>query len=154
VLSAWGTSHQIVERKRFTAQTTVPHLTGFIFELSRGFKALKLWMFLKEQGVAKFGRLIDQNIVQRAYLTELITADPRLEPVAPTTINIVCFRYSGNGGSEASLRAGKRHALVHGRHCLRVAINNHRTRLEDLQLLSDEILKGLPHNGNDTVPAL
>jgi hypothetical protein len=37
---------------------------------------------------------------------------------------------------------------------LRVAINNHRTRREDLQLLIDEILKGLPHNGNDTVPAL
>jgi aromatic-L-amino-acid/L-tryptophan decarboxylase len=30
---------------------------------------------------------------------------------------------------------------IHGEHCLRVAINNHRTRREDLQLLIRETLR-------------
>ena len=30
---------------------------------------------------------------------------------------------------------------VHGQHCLRVAINNHRTRREDLDLLVEETLR-------------
>lgn len=132
------------------------YLFDYGFELSRGFKALKIWMSLKEQGVAKFGRLIDQNIAQGAYLTELIAADPRLELMAPTAINIVCFRYCGKGASEASLKtlnteimlrlqeegtAVPTDTMVHGRHCLRVAINNHRTRREDLQLLINETVR-------------
>jgi aromatic-L-amino-acid decarboxylase len=131
-------------------------LADYGFELSRGFKALKIWMSLKEQGAAKFGRLIDQNIAQGAYLTSLIAAEPRLELLAPTIINIVCFRYRLEGGSEASHRelnteimlrlqeagtAVPSDTTVHGRHCLRVAINNHRTRREDLELLVRETVR-------------
>lgn len=113
-------------------------------------------MSLKEQGVTKFGRLIDQNIAQGAYLTELIEAEPSLEMMAPTAINIVCFRYRGDGGTEAWLKqlnteimlrlqeagtAVVTDTTIRDRHCLRVAINNHRTRREDLQLLIGEIVK-------------
>ena len=31
-------------------------------QLSRGFKALKVWMMIKEQGLAKYGRLVEQNV--------------------------------------------------------------------------------------------
>lgn len=125
-------------------------LADYGFELSRSFKALKIWMALKEQGVGKFGRLIDQNIAQGAYLTNLIKAEPQLELMAPTVMNIVCYRYRIDGASEASLKdlnteimlqlqesgtAVPSDTTVHGRHCLRVAINNHRTRREDLLLL-------------------
>lgn len=113
-------------------------------------------MSLKEQGVAKFGRLVDQNIAQGAYLTELIAAERRLELMAPIAINIVCFRYRGEGASEASLKSLNTEIMlrlqeagtavptdttVHGRHCLRVAINNHRTRRDDLQLLVSEVVR-------------
>lgn len=132
------------------------YLFDYGFELSRGFKALKIWMSLKEQGVAKFGRLIDQNIAQGAYLTDLIKAEPRLELMAPTSINIVCFRYRGAGQSEDDLKALNTEIMlqlqeagtavptdttVHDRHCLRVAINNHRTRREDLALLTGEVVR-------------
>ena len=132
------------------------YLFDYGFELSRGFIALKIWMSLKEQGIAKFGRLIDQNIAQGAYLTELLAADPKLELMAPTLINIVCFRYRGKGVGEAALKALNTEIMlrlqeagtavptdttIHGRHCLRVAINNHRTRREDLQLLVSEIVR-------------
>jgi aromatic-L-amino-acid/L-tryptophan decarboxylase len=132
------------------------YLFDYGFELSRGFKALKIWMALKEQGVAKFGRLIDQNIAQGEYLTGLIDADVRLERMAPTVINIVCFRYRGAGGTEAELKARNMEIMLRlqeagtavptdttlrGRYCLRVAINNHRTRREDLDLFVAEVLR-------------
>jgi aromatic-L-amino-acid decarboxylase len=132
------------------------YLFDYGFELSRGFKALKIWMSLKEQGVAKFGRLIDQNIAQGAFVTQLIAAEPRLELMAPTSMNIVCFRYHSQSASEESLKALNTEIMlrlqeagtavptdttVRGRHCLRVAINNHRTRREDLQFLVNETVR-------------
>ena len=66
-------------------------------QTTRGFRALKVWMALKEHGIEKFGRLIDQNIAQAHYLSGLIEAEPLLELVAPTSINIVCFRYRPKG---------------------------------------------------------
>ncbi len=43
-------------------------LHDFGLQTSRGFKALKIWMAIKQHGVEKFGRLIDQNIAQAQYL--------------------------------------------------------------------------------------
>jgi aromatic-L-amino-acid/L-tryptophan decarboxylase len=132
------------------------YLFDYGFELSRGFKALKIWMSLKEQGVAKFGRLIDQNIAQGAYLTALIAQEPKLELMAPTAINIACFRYRIESADEAAHKALNTEIMlrmqeagtavmtdttIHGRHSLRAAINNHRTKREDLDLLVREIVR-------------
>lgn len=131
-------------------------LGDYGFELSRGFKALKLWMSLKEQGVAKFGALIDQHIAMGAYLADRIRADARLELMAPVAINIVCFRYIGHGGTEADLKALNTEIMLRlqesgvavatdttlkGRHSLRAAINSHRTRHGDLDLLVAEVAR-------------
>jgi glutamate/tyrosine decarboxylase-like PLP-dependent enzyme len=125
-------------------------------QTSRGFRALKVWMALKEHGVEKFGRLIDQNIAQGHYLDRLIALEPFLEIVAPATINIVCFRYHPPGLDELALKrlnveimirlqedgiAAISDTTVRGQHCLRVAINNHRTRRSDLDLLVREVLR-------------
>jgi aromatic-L-amino-acid/L-tryptophan decarboxylase len=139
------------------------YLFDYGFELSRGFKALKIWMALKEHGTQKFGRLIDQNIEQGAYLTGLIAAQPCLELMAPTAINIVCFRYRIAGADEVAHQALNTEIMlrlqeagtavmtdttIHGRHCLRAAINNHRTRREDLDLLVSEVIRlGLELSG-------
>ena len=74
-------------------------------QTSRGFRALKIWMALKEHGIEKFGRLIDQNIAQGHYLSTLIEAEPLLELVAPTNINIVCYRYRPDGMDGDELKA-------------------------------------------------
>lgn len=125
-------------------------------QTTRGFRALKVWMALREHGIEKFGRLIDQNIAQARYLTGLIECEPLFELVAPTNINIVCFRYSPGGLESAALKALNIEIMlrlqeegtavlsdttVHGEHCLRVAINNHRTRRADLDLLVQETLR-------------
>ena len=128
-------------------------LHDYGLQTSRGFRALKVWMALKEHGIEKFGRLIDQNIEQGHYLSSLIENEPLLELVAPTNINIVCYRYhpcgiDGEGlkalNTEIMLRlqeegtAALSDTTVHGEHCLRAAINNHRTRRGDLELLVRE----------------
>lgn len=131
-------------------------LHDYGLQTSRGFKAFKVWMALREHGVEKFGRLIDQNIAQGHYLANLIEAESALELTAPTSINIVCFRYRAQGldgerakalNTEIMLRlqeegiAAISDTTVQGRHCLRVAINNHRTRREDLDLLVAETVR-------------
>ena len=125
-------------------------------QTSRGFRALKVWMALKEHGVAKFGRLIDQNIAQAQYLAALIERESVLELAAPVEINIVCFRYRPHALDDAALKALNTEIMlrlqeqgiavlsdttIQGRHCLRVAITNHRTRRSDLDLLIGETLR-------------
>lgn len=125
-------------------------------QTTRGFRALKVWMAIQEHGIEKFGRLIDQNIAQARYLTELIEQEPLLELVAPTSINIVCFRYGPRGMDDVARKAlnieimlrlqeegiaALSDTTVHGEHCLRVAVNNHRTRREDLDMLVEETLR-------------
>jgi glutamate/tyrosine decarboxylase-like PLP-dependent enzyme len=133
-----------------------PWLHEYGLQTSRGFRALKIWMAVKEHGTVKFGQLIDQNIDQAHYLSKLIADEPDLELVAPTTINIVCFRHRVEGGGEEALKALNTEIMlrlqeegiaavsdttVSGKHCLRAAINNHRTRREDLELLIQETVR-------------
>jgi glutamate/tyrosine decarboxylase-like PLP-dependent enzyme len=131
-------------------------LHDFGLQTSRGFRALKVWMALKEHGLAKFGRLVDQDLAHARYLSEQIEAIPELTLCFPTVINIVCFRYDPGGLSEATLKqlnteimvqmqeagiAAVSDTTVQGRHCLRAAINNHRTTPSDLDLLIQEVVR-------------
>lgn len=125
-------------------------------ELSRGFRALKAWMALKEHGAPRFGRIIRRNVEQARALGERVKAEPCLELLAPVALNVVCFRYRGGLASEEALDALNRelllrlheggvvapsYATVHGRYALRACITNHRTRDEDLELLCREVLR-------------
>jgi aromatic-L-amino-acid/L-tryptophan decarboxylase len=133
-----------------------PFIADYGFELSRGFRALKVWMALKEHGVEKFGALVDQHVGMGHALADMVRADPRLELMAPAPINIVCFRFRGTGGSEEELRALNTEIMLRiqesgvalptdttlrGRHSLRAAIVNHRTRPEDLEMLVTEVVR-------------
>jgi aromatic-L-amino-acid/L-tryptophan decarboxylase len=131
-------------------------LHDYGLQTSRGFRALKIWMALKEHGVEKFGRLIDQDIAHAHRLSAMIEAEPELELVAPTNINIVCFRHRLDGADGTGLKAFNAEIMfrlqeegiacvsdttVHGEYCLRAAINNHRTRVEDLEVLVRETVR-------------
>ncbi len=134
----------------------LPWLTDYGFQLSRGFRALKAWMSLKEHGSRKYGRLIQQNIDQIRYLAELIDAAPELELAAPVGLNIVCFRYIKPGLDEVALDALNKEILVElqeqgravpsgttvrGRYVLRVGHANHRSRREDFDILVAEVIR-------------
>lgn len=122
-------------------------------QLTRGFRALKVWMSLKEHGLDRYARLVRQNIGQARYLAQLVREAPDLELLAPVPLNIVCFRYVAPGRDEAALDALNQELLIQlheqgiavpsnltlgGRFALRVAITNHRSRREDFDLLVRE----------------
>jgi glutamate/tyrosine decarboxylase-like PLP-dependent enzyme len=129
-------------------------LHNYGMQISRGFRALKVWMAIQEHGIVKFGRLIDQNIEQAFYLTNLIKNNNKFELSAPTKINIVSFRFIVEDKSEEEIKeinmeimlrlqvegiAALSDTTVHGNHCLRVAICNHRTKISDLDLLVNQM---------------
>jgi glutamate/tyrosine decarboxylase-like PLP-dependent enzyme len=125
-------------------------------QLSRGFRALKVWMSLQEHGADKYGRLIAQNIEQARYLAALVEAEPELELMAPVPLDVVCFRYVGPGSAARDLDELNRELLIRihesgvavpssvtlgGRSGIRAAITNHRSRREDFDLLVAETLR-------------
>jgi aromatic-L-amino-acid decarboxylase len=134
----------------------LPWFSDYGFQLSRGFRALKAWMSLKEHGSHKYGRLIQQNIDQARYLAELIDAAPELELAAPVTLNVICFRYIRPSLDDAGLDALNKEILVElqeqgiaapsgttirGKHVLHVAHTNHRSRREDFDILVREVIR-------------
>lgn len=122
--------------------------TGRGLQLSRGFKALKPWMSIREHGVEKLGRLVAQNVRQAHYLSALIDASPTLTRVAPVELNVVAFRHEApelpperqdRVNRELLMRVQERGIAIPsgtsigGRYTLRVCICNHRSRREDFE---------------------
>ncbi len=125
-------------------------------QLTRGFRALKVWMQLKTYGAEKMGRLIQQNVDQASYLQRLIERTPELELLAPVALNIVCFRYVVPGVDGERLDALNEDLLIRlqesgvavpsstrvgGCYAIRCAIVNHRSRREDFDLLVEEVVR-------------
>ncbi|MEZ4899434.1 MAG: pyridoxal-dependent decarboxylase [Saprospiraceae bacterium] len=123
-------------------------------QLSRRFRALKVWMSLKEHGADAFGRMISKNIHQAHYLGRRIDEHPHLELVAPIGLDIVCFRYNpgnrsltelNNVNKEIKLQLEEQGIAAPGyttlgeMYCLRIAIANHRSQLADFDALISAI---------------
>jgi len=134
----------------------VPWASDYGFELSRGFQALKAWMTIKEQGTAKYGRLIRQNIEQAQYLAGLVLESRVLELALPVSLNVVNFRYARPGLSDErhdainkEIETGLQEqgiavpstVMIQGRRYLHVAVTNHRSRQEDFLLLVREVTR-------------
>jgi len=130
--------------------------TDYGLQLTRQFRALKVWMSIKEHGLDRFGRMIARNVEQAHYLGELIEAAPELELTGPIGLDIVCFRYNPGRLDQESLNTLNKDLLVklqiggiaapsyttlHGNYCLRAAISNHRSRFEDFDLMVEEVLR-------------
>jgi glutamate/tyrosine decarboxylase-like PLP-dependent enzyme len=125
-------------------------------QLTRQFRALKVWLSIKEHGLERFGRMIARNVNQAHYLGRLIQEHPELELMAPIGLDIVCFRFNPGGLSVEKLErlnrdllaelqeqgiAAPSYTTLRGAYCLRVAIANHRSRDEDFELLVNETLR-------------
>lgn len=125
-------------------------------DLTRSFRALKLWMSLKAHGVETFAHLIEQNIDQARELARRVAEHPDLELLAPAPLNVVCFRFAPRTGSGMNLDKINEELLVRvqesgiavpsstvlaGRFALRCAFLNHRTRREDLDTLLEAVLR-------------
>ena len=80
-----------------------PWFTDFTLDLSRGFRALKVWFTIKEHGSIELGNAMEMNVRQARLLADLVDNEPHFELLAPVNLNIVCFRYRRSETSEAEL---------------------------------------------------
>jgi aromatic-L-amino-acid decarboxylase len=123
-------------------------------ELSRGFRALKVWWTIKEHGARKLGDAIAGNCAQARRLANILQRNPRIEIAAPVFLNIVCFRWvdpQRDGAAQDAMNAKIAVALqisgaavasttrLNRRLCLRVCITNHRSRDSDFDLFADAV---------------
>lgn len=127
----------------------------FGLQLSRRFRALKVWMSLKEHGSERFGRMISRNVEQANYLGKLVNNNKDLELIAPIGMDIVCFRYNPGGlnleqlnalNKEIKLQIEERaialpgYTTLNNMYCIRCAISSHRVTYEDFDVLIENVL--------------
>ena len=64
--------------------------------LGRRFRSLKLWSVIRYYGINGIQQHIRGHIESAKMLSELIMKDERFEIMAPTILNLVCFRYKNS----------------------------------------------------------
>jgi glutamate/tyrosine decarboxylase-like PLP-dependent enzyme len=123
-------------------------------ELSRGFKALKVWMGFKRHGRQGFAAAIERDVDLARFLADQVDLRPDFERLAEPVLSIANFRYRPEASlTEEALAALNRKivnrlvgsgsfflapTLLRGQTSLRVAIVNFRTSESDLMALLDE----------------
>jgi glutamate/tyrosine decarboxylase-like PLP-dependent enzyme len=132
-------------------------------ELTRSFKALKVWLSFKAHGVDAFARVIAQNVEQARRFAERVVKIPDVVLCAPVSLNVVCFRVA-----PASMTGEEQDALnkelllriqetglaipsgsrIGGRYILRVACSNHRSVWADFEELAVGIERLIPEIGS------
>lgn len=162
---AAASQHAFSLHSEYTAVTQTDPIEQFAFfdhglELSRRFRALKVWMILKTRGADAIARVIERNIALRRYLDERVASEPGLEALG-SDLSISCFRFvaphvtDGDATNrlnqqilERLLASGRMYlspTTLEGRYALRVCIVNFRTKQSDIDELIDQVLS----EGND-----
>jgi aromatic-L-amino-acid/L-tryptophan decarboxylase len=126
-------------------------------ELSRRFRALKVWMLLKGVGLDSLSEAIESNLACARYLESMVRASDDFEMVAPVELSIFCFRHVPaqlrnespdviDAFNERLLIALQRdgssylsNATLGGRFALRGCVLNYRTTLRDMEILLDDL---------------
>lgn len=126
-----------------------PWFFDYGIDLSRGFRALRVWTALRLHGSAAFGAVISRNCALALRMAESVLATPGLELAAPVKLNICCFRAAPLGMADDALDQLNSYIAqelqlagcvvfsttkVEGRLVLRAAITNHRTNENDIEL--------------------
>ncbi len=123
-------------------------------ELSRRFRALKLWLSLRYHGMEAFRAAIRADLRHAQLLAQEICATTELELMAPVSLSAVCFRYRlGPPGVDVDrLNAAILRRLIErgavylsnatlgGRFVLRACFVNHRTTQADVARIVPEVL--------------
>lgn len=126
-----------------------PNFSDRGLQLTRQFRALKVWMSVQTFGLAAFRRAVSQGIELAERAQEYVLASDLLEIANPASLGVVCFRYHPR---EAGYSAERLEALnrkvqarvietgtammsstrLRGAYSLRFCILNHRTTWRDV----------------------
>ncbi len=119
-------------------------------DLSRGFRALKVWFMLKTYGLDALGQVVERCCDLAADLAACVDALDELERLAPVALNVVCFRYRGANADSVGVdrlnaaivedlhlegRVAPSLTTIDGQTAIRAAIVNHRTGRPDIVAL-------------------
>jgi glutamate/tyrosine decarboxylase-like PLP-dependent enzyme len=145
----------------YARQLSSDPVEGFAFfeesmELSRRFRALKLWLSVRFHGLQAFREAIRLNLDQAQRLAAAVRSRSELELVAPVELSAVCFRHlvndnaTGEERNQFNLALLKRivsrgnvylsNAELKGKFCLRACIVNHLTTDADIDAVVPEVL--------------
>ncbi|HEY4040466.1 MAG TPA: pyridoxal-dependent decarboxylase [Rhodopila sp.] len=135
-------------------------------DLSRGFRALKVWMTLSVYGADQIGAIAQHTCDLATALAMRVDQEPELQLLAPVALNIVCFRYIAANGNLDRLNAdivadlqesgiaAPSTTIVKGVLAIRAALVNHRTSQADLTILVDAVLDAGRSRGAGTISLL
>ena len=132
-------------------------------ELSRDFRALRLWLPIKMHGIGPFRRNLEEKLDLTRWVTGALVAlgeelDDEIEIVAPPQLSIVAFRLRRAGLDEAQLtalneewrtriNAGGRVFLtpttLDGRYVIRICVLHFRTHRDRMEECMGAIREGL-----------
>lgn len=133
----------------------------FGLQNSRGFRALKVWLALKQAGKNGYIKMISEDIELAAYLFKLTSEASELEAIS-NNLSITTFRYvpddlkDHKDGKQEYLNklneelldrlqnsgeAYLSNAVINGKFVLRVCIVNFRTTKSDIQALPNVVKK-------------
>lgn len=123
-------------------------------ELSRGFRALRVWFLLVEHGTEALAEAIEGSVGRARYLADRIDTEPLLERVAPAELNIVCFRVVPIEGEDPDALNAKVVAELQRRGIaapsttrlderlvIRCCLMNHRATFDDMDVTVDGVLQ-------------
>jgi glutamate/tyrosine decarboxylase-like PLP-dependent enzyme len=130
-------------------------------ELSRRWRALKVWLLMKYHGSRRLARRIEEDVELAHHLANRLQNADEIELLAPTETSIVCFRYVPvawrhrgklpedkldrlNEDLLLALQRGGRvylsNARLHGRFALRACLTNFRTTRAHIETTVREVL--------------
>ena len=139
--------HAFAAQPSYLTMSEDPDLVDFANygpQLSRAFKALKVWWSLRHFGADAYARAIERMHDLAIYMGRQVAARAGLELLAPVVFNCACFRVSDldDGGNrrvlDALVQSGVAFlgpASVKGRTGLRACFMNLRTTEADVDLI-------------------
>ena len=116
-------------------------------ELTRRFRALKLWMSLQYHGRRAFREAIAQDLNHAQLLARTrAVSSPSWSLLAPVPLSAVCFRHRTKDNAAILARVIARgrvyisNATIDGRFALRACFVNHRTTKDDVEAIVSEVV--------------
>ena len=161
---AFGVRHDILQDTVWGANH--PNVSDRGLQLSRSFRALKVWMSVQTFGMKAFRRAVAKGMDLAARAEESVTVSPVLELLTPASLGIVCFRVNpGDTTVDEEVleeinrtvlarvfwedRSFLSSTLLRGTFSLRLCIANHTTSWDDVR----ETLETCERFGKDAYTA-